>query len=51
MGAGKAFLRSLCHFFDWIIFTIGYFWPLWDAKRQTLADKIMSSVVTKIAAR
>ena len=27
-----------------IVCYIGYFFPLWDAKRQTLADKIMTTV-------
>ena len=26
---------------------LGYLWPLWDAKRQTFADKIMSTYVIK----
>jgi hypothetical protein len=24
---------------------LGYLWPLWDAKRQTFADEICSTVV------
>jgi hypothetical protein len=27
------------------LFYLGYLWPLWDAKRQTFADKICSTVV------
>ncbi|AVT29725.1 RDD family protein [Plantactinospora sp. BC1] len=45
IGAGKAFLRDLAHFVDGIICYIGYLFPLWDAKRQTIADKIMRTVV------
>jgi uncharacterized RDD family membrane protein YckC len=48
IGAGKAFLRDLAHFVDGIICYIGYLFPLWDAKRQTLADKIVKTVVTKV---
>ncbi len=44
MGAGMAFVRYLCHIVDSICY-IGYLWPLWDAKRQTFADKIMKTVV------
>ena len=32
------------HLVDAVIFYIGYLFPLWDAKRQTLADKIMATV-------
>ena len=47
IGAGKAFLRDICHFVDGIICYIGFLFPLWDQKRQTLADKIVGTVVTK----
>lgn len=49
IGAGKAFLRDLAHFIDGIICYIGYLFPLWDSKRQTIADKIVKTVVTKNA--
>ncbi|MEO7058943.1 MAG: RDD family protein [Lapillicoccus sp.] len=45
IGAGMAFVRDLAHIVDGIICYIGYLFPLWDSKRQTLADKIMSTVV------
>src|SRR5215218_9198074 len=44
IGGGMSFLRQLCHIADSFCY-IGYLWPLWDAKRQTFADKIMSTVV------
>ena len=44
IGAGKAFLRQLCHILDGF-FYLGYLWPLWDAKKQTFADKIMTTIV------
>jgi uncharacterized RDD family membrane protein YckC len=47
LGAGGAFLRDLAHFVDGIICYIGYLFPLWDAKKQTLADKIVKTVVVK----
>jgi len=47
LGVGMAFVRRLAHFLDGIICYIGFLWPLWDAKNQTLADKVCSSVVVK----
>jgi len=49
IGMGRAFLRDLAHFVDAIICYVGYLFPLWDQKRQTLADKIMTTVVTSKA--
>jgi uncharacterized RDD family membrane protein YckC len=45
IGAGMAFLRDLAHFVDAIICYVGFLFPLWDSKRQTLADKIVGTVV------
>jgi uncharacterized RDD family membrane protein YckC len=45
LGPGMAFVRYLCHFVDSAACDIGYLWPLWDQKRQTFADKIISSIV------
>jgi uncharacterized RDD family membrane protein YckC len=45
IGMLNAFLRDICHIVDSIICYVGYLFPLWDAKRQTLADKIMHTVV------
>ncbi|MER7274299.1 RDD family protein [Dactylosporangium sp. NPDC000244] len=47
LGFGGAFVRDICHIVDTIICYIGYLFPLWDAKRQTLADKITGSLVVK----
>jgi uncharacterized RDD family membrane protein YckC len=49
IGAGMAFVRDICHFVDSIICYIGWLFPLWDSKRQTLADKIMKTVVVPVA--
>jgi uncharacterized RDD family membrane protein YckC len=49
IGAGMAFLRDICHIVDSVICYIGWLFPLWDAKRQTLADKIMKTVVVPAA--
>jgi len=46
IGGGSGVARGFLHFVDAIICYIGFLFPLWDAKRQTLADKIIKSVVT-----
>ncbi|HVB44169.1 MAG TPA: RDD family protein [Streptosporangiaceae bacterium] len=46
IGSMNAFIRDICHIVDSIICYIGFLFPLWDAKRQTIADKIMKTVVT-----
>jgi uncharacterized RDD family membrane protein YckC len=46
LGFGMAFVRQLCHVLDGFC-CLGYLWPLWDAKKQTFADKVMSTVVVK----
>jgi uncharacterized RDD family membrane protein YckC len=48
IGAGMAFVRDLAHFVDGIICYIGFLFPLWDEKRQTLADKICRTVVVPV---
>ncbi len=45
IGVSQGILRQLAHFVDSIICYIGWLFPLWDTKRQTLADKIMKTVV------
>ncbi|MFD9816256.1 RDD family protein [Streptomyces sp. NPDC059080] len=47
LGFGMAFLRKICHAVDGPLCGLGYWWPLWDEKSQTFADKIVSSVVVK----
>jgi hypothetical protein len=37
-------LRQIAHVVDAVILHIGYLFPLWTAKRQTLADKMMATV-------
>jgi uncharacterized RDD family membrane protein YckC len=44
IGFGMSIVRQLAHIVDGAVCYIGYFFPLWDAKRQTLADKIMTTV-------
>jgi uncharacterized RDD family membrane protein YckC len=45
MGPLLCFVRRLAHYVDTLACYLGWFWPLWDARRQTLADKIMGTVV------
>lgn len=47
IGVGRAILRDVAHLLDALPLYLGYFWPLWDAKRQTLADKIVGTVVVR----
>ena len=47
IGGAMAFLRDLAHFVDAIICYAGFLFPLWDSKRQTLADKLAHTVVVK----
>jgi uncharacterized RDD family membrane protein YckC len=45
MGVGLCFVRQLAHYIDSLACYLGWLWPLWDPQRQTLADKIMGTVV------
>jgi len=47
VGAGLAIGRWLLHILDSLACLLGWLWPLWDAKRQTFADKLVSTVVIK----
>lgn len=47
VGAGLSIGRYFVHVVDAIPCYIGYLWPLWDAKRQTFADKILATLVIK----
>ena len=44
IGFGMSVLRQISHVVDAVPFYFGYLLPLWTAKRQTLADKIMATV-------
>lgn len=44
IGFGHAILRALAHVVDSLVVFVGYLWPLWSRKRQTLADEIMRTV-------
>jgi uncharacterized RDD family membrane protein YckC len=45
IGVLMAFVRDICHIVDTAICYVGYLFPLWDTKRQTIADKIVGTVV------
>jgi uncharacterized RDD family membrane protein YckC len=48
IGFGMSIVRQLAHIIDGAICYIGFLFPLWDAKRQTIADKIMTTVCLPI---
>jgi uncharacterized RDD family membrane protein YckC len=45
IGVRRSALRQLAHGIDAALFGLGYLWPLWDAKHQTFADQLFSTVV------
>jgi uncharacterized RDD family membrane protein YckC len=44
IGFGPSIVRQIAHAIDSAICYIGYLFPLWDAKRQTIADKLLKTV-------
>ncbi|MBA9001865.1 putative RDD family membrane protein YckC [Actinomadura cellulosilytica] len=48
IGFGSAFVRKIAHILDGIPCYIGYLWPLFDDKKQTFADKVMSTLVVRV---
>jgi uncharacterized RDD family membrane protein YckC len=44
IGFGLSIVRQLAHIIDGAICYIGFLFPLWDPKRQTIADKIMTTI-------
>lgn len=51
IGFGRSIVRQFAHVVDAAICMVGYLFPLWDGKRQTLADKIMGTVCIPIKPR
>jgi uncharacterized RDD family membrane protein YckC len=45
IGGGMGIVRGIAHIVDSIACYIGWILPLFDKKRQTLADKIMKTIV------
>jgi uncharacterized RDD family membrane protein YckC len=48
IGFWLSFVRQIAHYADQLICYVGYLLPLWDDKRQTLADKLMSTVCVPV---
>lgn len=44
IGFWLSLVRQIAHYIDQLICYVGYLFPLWDDKRQTIADKLMSTV-------
>jgi len=49
LGVGPSVVRQITHTVDSMTCNIGFLFPLWDSKRQTLADKIMFTVCLPIS--
>jgi uncharacterized RDD family membrane protein YckC len=46
-GGTVGIAREFAHFVDTSSLMLGWFFPLWDRKRQTLADKLCGTVVVR----
>ncbi len=44
-GIRASVVRDLAHLLDCLICFVGWFFPLWDPKRQTIADKLAHTLV------
>ena len=47
IGSGSGIARKVAHIVDSMICLLGWFLPLVDSKRQTIADKIMTTYVVE----
>jgi uncharacterized RDD family membrane protein YckC len=47
IGTGSGIARKFVHIVDTIVCFIGWLLPLFDAKRQTIADKVMDTYVVE----
>ncbi|MEV0598643.1 RDD family protein [Streptomyces sp. NPDC050315] len=47
LGVGPALGRRLLQFLNNVVFGLGWWWALWDAKSQTFADKMTSVIVLR----
>jgi uncharacterized RDD family membrane protein YckC len=45
IGGGMGIVRHFAHIIDSLICYIGWLFPLWDAQRQTIADKLVKTYV------
>ncbi|MCW2550440.1 MAG: hypothetical protein JWR78_221 [Mycobacterium sp.] len=44
IGFGMSVVRQFAHALDSLVCNVGYLFPLWDAKRRTIADMVMKTV-------
>ncbi len=51
IGFRMSLLRQLAHNLDVAVCYIGYLLPLWDGRRQTIADKMVSTVCVPVTRR
>lgn len=49
IGFWLSLVRQIAHYIDQLICYVGYLFPLWDDKRQTIADKLMSTVCVPLS--
>ncbi len=47
LGVGRTIVRDMCHAADFVL-VVGSFFPIFDGRRQSLADKIAGSVVINV---
>ena len=50
IGFWLSLVRQIAHYVDQLLCYVGYLWPLWDGKRQTLADKMVGTVCVPVNA-
>jgi uncharacterized RDD family membrane protein YckC len=48
IGVPMTIVRYFAHILDALPLCVGYLWPLWDAKRQTFADKLVHTAVLQL---
>ena len=48
LGGPMGIVRGFAHFLDALPLLLGFFWPIWDKKKQTFADKLVKSVAIKV---
>jgi uncharacterized RDD family membrane protein YckC len=53
LGGGLGFVRGLLNGIAFVLCVVpgivNFLWPLWDSRHQTISDKIMGTVVTRVA--
>lgn len=49
IGAGMGIGRYFLHILDVVILCVGFLFPLWTKKRQTIADMLMKTIVIENA--